>query len=96
METSPDPAAHDLNWPAIAALYAALSAGIVGLLYAGDYRNATWLALIGGGGALTAYGRVLEGRGDQARAQRWQWAAGGVYGVFFLWAGFVLLRAWWA
>ena len=86
---------QSLNWPAVAALYAALSVGIVGLLYWEDYRNATWLALIGTGGALTAYGRVLEGRGDEMRAQRWQWVAGGVYGVFFLWAGIVLFRAWW-
>jgi hypothetical protein len=83
-----------LNWAAVAALYAALLLGMGALLYGGDYRNAAWLALIGTGGALTAYGRVLDGRGQTRRAQRWQWAAGAVYAVFFVWAGSVLVRFW--
>jgi cyanate permease len=83
-----------LNWTAIAALYAALLLGLVGLLYWGDYRNAAWLALIGTGGGLTAYGRVLEERGHQDHARRWKRAAGIVYAVFFVWAGIVLVNAW--
>lgn len=83
---------QSLNWTAIAALYAAISLGFVGMLYWGEYRNAAWLALLGTGGGLTAYGRVLENRGQVQDAQRWKWAAGLVYGVFFLWAGTVLLR----
>ena len=81
-----------LNWTAIAALYAALGLGLVGLLYWGDYRNAAWLALIGAGGGLTAYGRVLEGRGQEESAQRWKWVAGVSYAVFFVWAGIVLVN----
>jgi len=83
-----------LNWAAISALYAGLGLGLVGLLYWGDYRNATWLALIGTGGGLTAYGRVLEGRGQNETARRWKQVAGVVYAVFFVWAGIVLLTAW--
>ena len=80
-----------LNWTAVAALYAGLSAGIAWMLYAGHYRNAAWLILIGTGGGLTAYGRVLENKGRNEVAQRWQWAAGVVYLSFFVWAGGVLL-----
>lgn len=83
-----------LNWAAISALYAALVLGLVGLLYWGDYRNAAWLALIGTGGGLTAYGRVLEERGQNETARRWKQAAGAAYAVFFVWAGIVLLKAW--
>jgi hypothetical protein len=83
---------QSLNWTAVAALYAAISLGFVWMLYWGEYRNAAWLALLGTGGGLTAYGRVLENRGQVQDAQRWKWAAGLVYGVFFLWAGTVLLR----
>lgn len=86
--------ARTLNWTAVAALYAGLSVGIVWLLYWGDYRNAVWLGLIGMGGALTAYGRVLEGRGQDEEARWWKWAASVVYVVFFVWAGSVLVRAW--
>ncbi|PSQ74834.1 MAG: hypothetical protein BRD39_01100 [Bacteroidetes bacterium QH_9_64_21] len=81
-----------LNWSAIAALYTGVILGLAGMLYAGLYRNAAWLALLGTGGALTAYGRLLEQRGDEQPAHRWKRAAGLVYGVFFLWAGAVLLR----
>ncbi len=83
---------QSLNWTAIAALYAAISLGLVWMFYWGEYRNAAWLALLGTGGGLTAYGRVLENQGEAQDAQRWKWAAGLVYGVFFLWAGTVLLR----
>lgn len=94
MSEHDDAATHALNWPAVAALYIALCAGIAGMLYWGDYRNAAWLALIGTGGALTAVGRVLEERGKEGQAQRWQWAAGAAYAVFFVWAGSVLVRYW--
>jgi len=87
-EDSPE----SLNWTAIAALYAAISLGIVWALYGGEYRNAAWLILLGTGGGLTAYGRVLERRGAAQTALRWKRAAGLVYGIFFLWAGFVLVR----
>lgn len=85
---------QSLNWTAVAALYAGLSVGIAWMFYGGHYRNAVWLVLIGTGGGLTAYGRVLEGRGRKEAAQPWQWAAGAVYGVFVLWAGTILLRVW--
>lgn len=62
------------------------------MLYVGLYRNAAWLALLGTGGALTAYGRMLEARGAEQAGQRWKRAAGLAYGVFFLWVGAVLLR----
>jgi hypothetical protein len=87
-----DDADASLNWPAIAALYAGVILGLAGMLYVGLYRNAAWLTLLGAGGALTAYGRVLERRGDEPAARRWKWAAGLAYGAFFLWAGTVLLR----
>lgn len=80
-----------LNWTAIAALYVGLVLGLGGMLYAGLYRNAAWLALLGTGGGLTAYGRLLESRGAEQMAQRWKRAAGLVYGLFFLWVGAVLL-----
>jgi hypothetical protein len=90
---SPDNAPEAPDWTVVAVLYLALALGIGGLLYVGNYRNAVWLALIGTGGGLTAYGRVLQARGRSAAGRRWTWAAGAVYGVFFLWAGAVLLRA---
>ena len=83
-----------LNWVAVVALYAALLLGMGGLLYGGDYRNAAWLGLIGTGGALTAYGRVLEERGATEAAQWWKRGAAAVYAVFFVWAGSVLIRLW--
>jgi hypothetical protein len=89
-----DEGSQSLNWTAVAALYAGLSLGLVGMLYWGAYRNAAWLALIGTGGGLTAYARVLEARGQDRRARRWSWASGVAYAVFFGWAGTVLVRAW--
>ena len=89
-----DEGSQSLNWTAVAALYAGLSVGIVWRLYGGHYRNAVWLALIGTGGGLTAYGRVLESRGRAAAGQRWQWAAGVVYAAFVVWAGAVLMGVW--
>jgi len=83
-----------LNWPAIVALYAALLLGLGWMLYWGDYRNAAWLLLIGTGGALTAYGRVLERRGDADVGRLWTWAGAFVYAVFFVWAGTVLFQIW--
>lgn len=91
MSTSND-STEPLNWTAIAALYAGLVVGLGWMLYWGDYRNAAWLVLLGTGGGLTAYGRVLANRGAKQTAQRWKWAAGFVYGAFFLWAGVVLLQ----
>jgi len=45
-------------------------------------------------GALSRVGGfALASRGRSAAGRRWTWAAGAVYGVFFLWAGSVLLRA---
>ncbi len=85
---------RSLNWTAVAALYTGLVIGFAATIYWGDYRNAAWLGLIGTGGALTAYGRVLEERGQEVQAQRWQWAGGVAYGVFFVWAGTVLIRVW--
>lgn len=85
---------QSLNWTAVAALYLGLSVGVSWMLYGGHYRNAVWLILIGTGGGLTAYGRVLEGQGRDAKAQRWQWAAGAAYAVFLIWAGAVLVRVW--
>ena len=90
---SPPDESEPLNWTAVAALYAGLLLGLGGLLYWGDYRNAAWLALLGVGGGLTAYSRVLENRGAAHEAQRWKWMGGLAYGVFFLWAGTVLVRA---
>jgi hypothetical protein len=89
-----DEGSQSLNWTAVAALYAGLSVGIVWMIYGGHYRNAVWLALIGTGGGLTAYGRVLESRGRAAAGQRWQWAAGVVYAAFVVWAGAVLMGVW--
>jgi len=77
---------------AVAALYAGLGLGIVGMLYVGQYRNAAWLALLGLAGGCTAYGRVLHRRGEDDAATRWKWASGVVYGVFFAWLGVVFLR----
>lgn len=94
MPMSDDTTPQPLNWTAIGALYLALAFGLAWMLYWGDYRNAAWLVLLGLGGALTAYGRVQEERGRDERAQRWQMAAGIVYGVFFVWAGMTLIRAW--
>lgn len=93
--TSPDDSASSspLNWSAVAALYAALGLGFVWMLYWGDYRNAAWLGLLGAGGGLTAYGRVLDHRGEADRAAWWKTAGGLVYVVFFVWAGVVLVRA---
>lgn len=90
---SPDNTPELPDWTVVSGLYLALALGIAGLLYVGNDRNAAWLALIGLGGGLTAYGRVLEARGRSVAGRRWKWAAGAVYGVFFLWAGSVLLRA---
>jgi hypothetical protein len=81
-----------MNWLTIGALYAALLLGIGGLLYWGDYRNATWLSLIGAGGACTAYGRVLEQGGQTVRAHWWKRGGAVFYAVFFVWAGTVLLQ----
>ncbi len=97
MHQTVNPSAADnsdesLNWTAIAGLYAGLLLGLGGMLYSGLYRNAAWLALLGTGGALTAYSRVLENRGVEQAAHRWKRAAGLVYGVFLLWAGAVLVR----
>lgn len=91
MSTSPDNADAPLNWTTIAGLYTGLLLGLAGMLYVGLYRNAAWLALLGTGGALTAYSRVLKARGAGQTAQRWEWAAALFYGAFFLWAGVVLL-----
>lgn len=82
------------NWTAIAALYLALACGLVWMLYWGDYRNAAWLVLLGTGGAFTAYGRVQERRGREARASQWKTVAALVYLTFAVWAGVVLLQAW--
>lgn len=90
--SDPDDPPQPLNWTAIAALYAAIALGFVWMLYWGEYQNAAWLALLGMGGGLTAYGRVLERRGAVRRARHLKWISGLVYGVFFLWAGAVLLR----
>jgi hypothetical protein len=77
---------------AIAALYAGLGVGIVGMLYVGLYRNAAWLALLGVAGGCTAYGRWLGQRGQALAATRWKRVSGVVYGVFFAWVGTVLLQ----
>ncbi len=90
--SSPDRSAEPPDWPVVSALYAALLLGIGGMLYWGDYRNAAWLTLIGTGGGLTAYGRLLDSQEAPEAGRRWKWAAGVVYGVFFLWAGAVLAR----
>ncbi len=89
--TDSDASDEPLNWVAVAALYAALLFGIVGLVYWGDYRNATWLALIGAGGGCTAYGRVRALEGDPAQARWWKRGGAVFYVVFVLWAGAVLL-----
>lgn len=90
--STPETTDDNLNWQAVIALYAGLLLGIGWLLYWGDYRNATWLALIGTGGACTAYGRVLSLQG-RAEAARW-WKRGGAifYVLFVIWAGSVLLQ----
>jgi hypothetical protein len=84
--------APPLNWWAIAALYAALLLGIVAMLVWGDYRNATWLSLIGAGGGCTAYARLLEAQGRAGRARWWKRGGALFYLVFFAWAGTVLLQ----
>jgi len=94
MEEENEASYRSLNWTAVAALYTGLLIGLVATIYWGDYRNAAWLGLIGTGGALTAYGRVLEECGQEVRAQRWQWGAGVAYAVFFVWAGTVLIWVW--
>lgn len=80
-----------LNWTVVGALYAALSLGILWMLYWGEYRNVVWLILIGMGGACSAYGRVLSHR-EKEEGELWQWAGALFYLVFFLWAGTVLFR----
>lgn len=80
-----------LNWTTVVALYAALSLGILWMLYWGEYRNVIWLLLIGTGGACSAYGRVLSDREDE-RGDLWQWAGALFYLVFFLWGGAVFFR----
>jgi hypothetical protein len=94
MPTGDSPAETDsLNWLAVGALYAGLALGLVWLLYGGDYRNATWLGLIGLGGGCSAYGRVLAARGHDVAA-RWSNRAGALfYAAFFLWAGAVLVQS---
>lgn len=89
--SSPPSTPEPLNWTAVGALYAGWALGLAALLYGGDYRNAAWLALIGAGGACSAYGRVLAGRGQDRVAQRWHWGGALFYAAFFLWAGTVLL-----
>jgi len=89
--TTPD-ADDGLNWMAIAALYAGVGIGVVGMVYVGLYRNAAWLALLGLAGGCTAYGRHLEQRGRAAAATRWKRISGVVYGVFFVWVGTVFLQ----
>ena len=93
--TAPESKTDDapLNWWAVIALYAGVGLGLVGLLYWGDYRNATWLVLIAAGGGCTAYGRILTARGHSRRAQWWEGGAAAFYAVFFVWAGTVLLRS---
>lgn len=96
MDTSSEDStpSEPLNWSAIIALYAALLLGLGWMLYWGDYRNAAWLSLIGTGGGLTAYGRVLENRGRAAAGRRWKWAGAVVYALFFAWAGTVFIQLW--
>lgn len=89
-----DSSRRPINWTAVKALYAAITLGIVWMLYWGDYRNAAWLVLIGVGGGLNAYGRLLEERGAADRAKTWQWAGGLVYAVFLGWAVYVLIQGW--
>ena len=83
----------NLNWTAIAALYAGLVFGIGIMLLAGQYRNAARLGLLGCAGGCTAYGRVLTRRDRAQAAKWWNRASGVLYAVFFLWAGTVFLRA---
>jgi len=92
---SADPPAEPepLNWSAVGALYAGLILGLVWLLYWGDYRNATWLLLIGLGGGCSAYGRVLSARGHDASARWWNRGGALFYAVFVLWAGTVLVNS---
>jgi hypothetical protein len=80
-----------INWLAIAAVYAALAVGLGWMLYWGDYRNVAWLSLIGTGGGLTLYGRVLEARGESDRAGSWKLAGAAFYLVLLVWAGWTLL-----
>jgi hypothetical protein len=91
-ESPPDASSPPLNWTSIVSLYAALALGFAGMMYWGHYRNAAWLALLGIAGGLTAYGRMREEQGAVQEARRWKQAAGLLYGVFFLWAGAVLLQ----
>ncbi|WP_263788503.1 hypothetical protein [Salinibacter grassmerensis] len=93
MSASSSASESNLNWTAIAALYAGLVFGIGVMLLAGQYRNATWLGLLGLAGGCTAYGRVLARRGRAQTAKWWRWASGVLYAAFFLWAGTVFLRA---
>lgn len=93
MSASPSASESNLNWTAIAALYAGLVFGMGVLLLAGQYRNAAWLGLLGCAGGCTAYGRVLTQQGRTQAAKWWKWASGVLYAVFFLWAGAAFLRA---
>jgi len=91
--TDPSTEPAPLNWAAVSALYAGLFLGLLGLLYWGDYRNATWLLLIGLGGGCSAYGRVLSARGEDRSARWWNRAGALFYALFFLWAGTVLVKS---
>ncbi|WP_157942148.1 hypothetical protein [Salinibacter altiplanensis] len=93
MSASPSASEPSLNWTAIAALYAGLLFGIGVMLLAEQYRNATWLGLLGCAGGCTAYGRVLTQQGRETIAKRWKWGSGLLYATFFLWAGTAFLRA---
>lgn len=94
--SDPAPSASNagLNWTAVWAVLAAVAIGVVAMAYWGDYRNATWLGLIGIGGALTARGRLMEAQGNPAAAAWWQRAGGVAYGVVFVWGAVVLVRSW--
>lgn len=91
-DEQPSSSEPPLNWTAVGALYAALSLGILWMLYWGEYRNVIWLLLIGTGGGCSAYGRVLSHRKEENGEELWQWAGALFYLVFFLWAGTVLFR----
>ena len=91
--SAPESSKPSLNWTAIAALYAGLVFGMGVMLLAGQYRNATWLALLGCAGGCTAYGRVLTQQNRGRTARRWRWASGILYAIFFVWAGTVFLQA---
>jgi hypothetical protein len=93
VSASPSASESNLNWTAIAALYAGLVFGMGVMLLAGQYRNAAWLGLLGCAGGCTAYGRVLTQQGRARAAKWWNRASGVLYAVFFLWAGTVFLRA---